>query len=94
LRAEPESGLEARIQILVSDDRSEISSGDRTVLIIEDDSTFARILMDIAHEQGFKCIVEQNGDDAIMTARKYRPNAITLDLTLPGIHGFAVLDRL
>jgi signal transduction histidine kinase/HAMP domain-containing protein/DNA-binding response OmpR family regulator len=94
LRAEPESGLEARIQILVSDDRSEISSGDRTVLIIEDDSTFARILMDIAHEQGFKCIVEQNGDDAIMTARKYRPDAITLDLTLPGIHGFAVLDRL
>jgi CheY-like chemotaxis protein len=94
LRAEPEPSLESRIQIIVSDDRNEISPGDRTVLIIEDDSTFARILIDVAHEQGFKCIVEQNGDDAIMTARKYRPDAITLDLTLPGIHGYAVLDRL
>jgi CheY-like chemotaxis protein/signal transduction histidine kinase/HAMP domain-containing protein len=94
LEPETEESLEARIQILVSDDRNEISPGDRTVLIIEDDSTFARILMDVAHDHGFKCLVEQNGDDAIMTARKYRPDAITLDLTLPGIHGYAVLDRL
>jgi HAMP domain-containing protein/signal transduction histidine kinase/CheY-like chemotaxis protein len=94
LEPETDSGLEARIQIIVSDDRGEISPGDRVLLIIEDDSSFARTLIDVGHEQGFKCLVEQNGDDALLTARKYRPDAITLDLTLPGIHGYAVLDRL
>jgi HAMP domain-containing protein/signal transduction histidine kinase/DNA-binding response OmpR family regulator len=84
----------SRIQIVVSDDRAEIQSGDRIILIIEDDGNFARIIMDIVHEMGFKCLVAQNGNDALLMARKYRPDAITLDLTLPGVHGYAVLDRL
>jgi hypothetical protein len=83
-----------RVQIVVSDDRAEITPEDKVLLIIEDDTSFARILVDIAHEQGFKCLVSQHGEDALMTARKYRPAAITLDLTLPGMHGYAVLDRL
>jgi HAMP domain-containing protein/signal transduction histidine kinase/CheY-like chemotaxis protein len=94
LQPEPDIQLVPRIQIIVSDDRNEIGPRDSVMLIIEDDSNFARTLVDVAHEKGFKCIVEQNGEDAIMTARKYRPDAITLDLTLPGIHGYAVLDRL
>ncbi|HEX2641217.1 MAG TPA: response regulator, partial [Pyrinomonadaceae bacterium] len=91
---EADSGVEAHIQIIVSDDRSEIVPGDKVLLIVEDDSSFARTLVDVGHELGFKCLVAQQGDDALMTARKYRPDAITLDLTLPGIHGYAVLDRL
>ena len=83
-----------RVQIIVSDDRSQIQPGDSVLLIIEDDATFARILMDVGHDVGFKCLVSQHGEDALLTARKYRPNAITLDLTLPGMHGYAVLDRL
>jgi len=86
--------MPSRVHVIVTDDRSEIRPEDRVVLIIEDDNSFARILMDIAHEQGFKCLVSQHGEDALMTARKYRPDAITLDLTLPGMHGYAVLDRL
>jgi HAMP domain-containing protein/signal transduction histidine kinase/CheY-like chemotaxis protein len=82
------------VQIIVSDDRPRIQAGDDVILIIEDDPAFARVLMDAAHEAGFKCLVSQHGEDALMTARKYRPNAITLDLTLPGMHGYAVLDRL
>ena len=94
LTRESEERLPSRVQIIVSDDRSSIMPGDQVMLIIEDDNSFARILMDIAHEQGFKCLVSQHGDDALQTARKYRPSAITLDLTLPGVHGYAVLDRL
>jgi HAMP domain-containing protein/signal transduction histidine kinase/DNA-binding response OmpR family regulator len=94
LHPETGNGVETHIQIIISDDRGDIGPGDRVMLIIEDDSAFARTLIDVGHEHGFKCLVEQNGDDAIMAARKYRPDAITLDLTLPGIHGYAVLDRL
>jgi signal transduction histidine kinase/DNA-binding response OmpR family regulator/HAMP domain-containing protein len=94
LATETNEAQPARVHVVVSDDRSDIQPGDRVVLIVEDDATFARILRDIAREQGFKSLVSQHGEDALMTARKYRPDAITLDLTLPGIHGYAVLDRL
>jgi HAMP domain-containing protein/signal transduction histidine kinase/DNA-binding response OmpR family regulator len=94
LARESENGSAPRVQLIVGDDRAEIKSGDRVLLIIEDDSGFARILMDIAREQNFKCLVAQHGEDALLTARKFRPDAITLDLTLPGMHGYAVLDRL
>jgi signal transduction histidine kinase/CheY-like chemotaxis protein len=94
LSREPQDESGARVQIIVSDDRATLTPEDKVLLIIEDDSSFARILLDIAHEQGFKCLVSQHGEDALMTARKYRPDAITLDLTLPGMHGYAVLDRL
>jgi HAMP domain-containing protein/signal transduction histidine kinase/CheY-like chemotaxis protein len=94
LAREAQDEMISRVQIIVSDDRAEIQPEDKVLLIIEDDSSFARILLDIAHEQGFKCLVSQHGEDALMTARKYRPDAITLDLTLPGMHGYAVLDRL
>jgi CheY-like chemotaxis protein/two-component sensor histidine kinase len=89
-----EEELPSRVQVIVSDDRGSILPGEPVMLVIEDDNSFARILMDIAHEQGFKCLVSQHGEDALQTARKYRPDAITLDLTLPGMHGYAVLDRL
>jgi HAMP domain-containing protein/signal transduction histidine kinase/CheY-like chemotaxis protein len=94
LARESQDETVSRVQIIVSDDRAEIQPEDKVLMIIEDDSSFARILLDIAHEQGFKCLVSQHGEDALMTARKYRPDAITLDLTLPGMHGYAVLDRL
>jgi CheY-like chemotaxis protein len=94
LSRETQDESSSRVQIIVSDDRANIKQGDPVLLIIEDDSSFARILVDIAHEQGFKCLVAQHGEEALMTARKYRPDAITLDLTLPGVHGYAVLDRL
>jgi HAMP domain-containing protein/signal transduction histidine kinase/CheY-like chemotaxis protein len=95
LSKEAKSDLTAsRMPTVVADDRAEIKPEDRVLLIVEDDSAFARILLDIAHEQGFKCLVAQQGEEALMTARKYRPDAITLDLTLPGMHGYAVLDRL
>jgi CheY-like chemotaxis protein len=86
--------LTSRVHVLVADDRNDLEPGDRVALIIEDDNSFAKILVDVAHEEGFKCLVSQHGEDALMTARKFRPNIITLDLTLPGMHGYAVLDRL
>jgi len=82
------------IEEQVPDDRNEIHPGDRTVLVIEDDVTFARILVDMAHEKGFKGIVATRGETALQLAHRYRPDAITLDIELPDMEGWTVLDRL
>jgi CheY-like chemotaxis protein len=78
----------------VEDDRGSIEPNDRVVLIVEDDVHFARILLDMARNQGFKGLVAQQGDIALNLAEQYKPDAITLDLKLPRLDGWTVLDRL
>jgi CheY-like chemotaxis protein/signal transduction histidine kinase/HAMP domain-containing protein len=78
----------------VPDDRDTIQSGDRTVLIVEDDVAFARILLDMARDKGFKGVVAMRGEAALQLAVRYRPDAITLDIQLPDMEGWTVLDRL
>ena len=78
----------------VEDDRDEIEPGDAVLLIVEDDAHFARILLDIAHEKGFKAVLTTHVDAAMAAAKRYRPSAITLDIQLPGMHGLALLDQL
>jgi CheY-like chemotaxis protein/signal transduction histidine kinase len=76
------------------DDRDDLQPGDRVVLIVEDDANFARILLDLARDKGFKGIVGHDGEIGLQLAHAYRPDAITLDIDMPGIDGWAVLDRL
>jgi HAMP domain-containing protein/CheY-like chemotaxis protein/signal transduction histidine kinase len=78
----------------ITDDRHELQPGERALLIVEDDPGFAQILLDLAHEKGFKGLVATRGDVALALARKYRPDAITLDIMLPDRDGWTVLDRL
>jgi CheY-like chemotaxis protein/HAMP domain-containing protein len=77
-----------------SDDRGLVAPGDPSVLIIEDDERFSKIVLDYAREKNFKGIVTMQGDSALSLARDYLPSAILLDLDLPDIDGFTVLDRL
>ncbi|MBA2320458.1 MAG: response regulator, partial [Deltaproteobacteria bacterium] len=78
----------------IADDRTSIRSGDRVLLVIEDDVKFAEILLGLAREQGFKVVVETSGDTGIETAERLRPDAITLDIQLPVVDGWTLLDRL
>ncbi len=78
----------------IADDRSEIDTGDQVLLIVEDDANFARVLLDLARDKGFKGVIASRGEAVPALARRYRPDAITLDLGLPDLDGWTVLDRL
>src|SRR5207248_4661583 len=76
------------------DDRDDIRPGDRILLIVENDLGFARFLLDAAREKGFKGLVTSLGAAALSLTREYKPDAITLDIYLPDIDGWRVLERI
>ena len=78
----------------VGDDRERIRAGDRVLLIIENDLSFARFLLESAREKGFKGIVTSMGAAALTLATEHTPAAITLDIHLPDIDGWRVMARL
>ncbi len=78
----------------LGDERHSIGSGDQVLLIVENDPSFARILVEMAHEFKMKAIVTSRGASAISLAHDLSPHAITLDINLPDIDGWRVLDRL
>lgn len=78
----------------VEDDRENLKEGDKKILIIEDDVNFAKVLRDLAHEHGYKAIVALDGEIGLYHADYYQPDAIILDLGLPGIDGEEVIDHL
>jgi CheY-like chemotaxis protein/HAMP domain-containing protein len=81
-------------QTAIPDDREQIEEGDRTVLVIENDQNFAKVLLDMARDKGYKGVVELDGEAGLKAAREVRPDAITLDIDMPGMDGLEVLDRL
>ncbi len=78
----------------IKDDRDELGEHDKVLLVIEDDMSFAEILLKVSHERGFKCIHAGNGETGLGLADEYKPDAIILDLELPGIKGQEVLEAL
>jgi PAS domain S-box-containing protein len=78
----------------IKDDRDTITDDDKTVLIIEDDLKFAAILLNQANKKGFKCLSASTGEDGLLLASKHNPQAIILDMILPGISGNVVLLEL
>jgi CheY-like chemotaxis protein len=77
-----------------NDDRDTLDPADRVVMIIENDQNFAKILLDMAREKGFKGLIALDGEAGLRVAHAYKPDAITLDIDLPGVDGWTVLDRL
>ena len=76
------------------DDRDTVHPGDAVVLIVENDLGFARFLLDAVHDKGMKGLVTSLGAAALAMAREYKPIGLTLDIHLPDIEGWRVLERL
>jgi len=80
--------------IQVEDDRNSISEGDAVLLIIEDDPHYARIVLGLARDRGFKGLVALKGGAGLALARQFQPAAISLDVFLPDMLGWTVLNQL
>jgi CheY-like chemotaxis protein/signal transduction histidine kinase len=76
------------------DDRLDLEPGDTILLIVEDDPHYARVLIDLARDKGFKVLVAARGAEALDLARQYQPAAVSLDVFLPDILGWTVLSQL
>jgi CheY-like chemotaxis protein/HAMP domain-containing protein/putative methionine-R-sulfoxide reductase with GAF domain len=84
----------AKAEDVVADDRESVREGDSVLLIVDDDPHYARVLLGLAHDKGFKGIVANRGQAAIALAKQYLPTAITLDVFLPDALGSTVLNSL
>jgi signal transduction histidine kinase/CheY-like chemotaxis protein/HAMP domain-containing protein len=78
----------------LADDRGDLEPGVPVLLIVDNDENFARFLLDMAHDYGFKAVIATQGAEALSLVQQYPIDAITLDIQLPVIDGWRVLDRL
>ncbi len=76
------------------DDRKNIVPGDKVILIVEDDTSFAQFELDLLRSKGMKGLLASRGQTALALAREYIPTGILLDISLQDIDGWKVLDRL
>ena len=78
----------------IPDDRENLQADDAALLIVEDDPHYARILRDLSREKGFKVLLATRGAEALALAREFHPAAVSLDVFLPDMLGWTVLNHL
>ncbi len=78
----------------ISDDRENLQPEDAVLLIVEDDPHYARVLRDLSHDSGFKVLMASRGSEALALAREFHPTAVSLDVFLPDMLGWTVLNHL
>jgi HAMP domain-containing protein/CheY-like chemotaxis protein/signal transduction histidine kinase len=76
------------------DDRETLQPDDAVLLIVEDDPHYARVLCDLSRDKGFKILVANRGSEALALAREFHPTAVSLDVFLPDMLGWTVLNHL
>ena len=78
----------------IADDRENLVPGDAVLLLIEDDPHYARLLCDLSRDSGFKVLLAMRGAEGLALAREFHPTAISLDVFLPDMLGWTVLNHL
>lgn len=80
--------------VVLRDDRNDLQETDKKILIIEDDHVFAQMLVNHCHQHQMKAIVAMQGDEGLKYAKQYQPNAIILDMRLPVMDGWTILQQI
>jgi CheY-like chemotaxis protein/two-component sensor histidine kinase len=78
----------------IEDDRNSISEDDKVILIIEDDINFAKSLLSFSRQKGYKGVVAVRGDYALGFALLHKPVGILLDIELPIMNGWQIMEAL
>jgi CheY-like chemotaxis protein/signal transduction histidine kinase len=78
----------------IADDRNHIADKDKVLLVIEDDASFAEVLVKMARKRGYKCLAAGDGRTGLVLASEQPVTAVILDLKLPDMDGMQVLDQL
>jgi HAMP domain-containing protein/CheY-like chemotaxis protein/signal transduction histidine kinase len=89
-----QAAVQERVTEPLSDDRLNLEPGDTILLIVEDDPHYARVLIDLARDKGFKVLIASRGAEALELAKQYQPAAVSLDVFLPDMLGWTVLSQL
>jgi len=84
----------AKQEARIVDDRDDLQDGDNVLLIVEDDPHYASVLLELSHDKRFKVLVASTGAEGLALAREYHPTAISLDVFLPDMLGWTVLNHL
>ncbi|PBQ32837.1 histidine kinase [Sphingobacteriaceae bacterium] len=93
-KAQFDNYIAANIPESVPDDRENITEKDKVILIVEDDTPFAKSLLEVSRKKGYKGVVTVRGDEGYPLAKKYKPVGILLDIQLPMKSGWEVIDEL
>ena len=78
----------------LSDDRSDLEASDRVAVVMSEDRELARSSVEVAHEEGFKCLLAVRGDAGLALVHEFMPQVVVLSRELPQLEGDAVLDHL
>ena len=90
----PAAAPERPVVEVIPDDRLDLMPGDTILLVVEDDPHYARVVIDLARDQGFKVLLAMRGADALDLAKQFQPTAVSLDVFLPDMLGWTVLSQL
>jgi CheY-like chemotaxis protein len=88
------AGIAEHVVEKIEDDRDNLQPDDAILLIVEDDTHYARVLCDLSRDKGFKVLVATRGAEALALAHEYHPTAVSLDVFLPDMLGWTVLNHL
>ena len=91
---ERETHVVSSVPQSIPDDRNDLSEADNSILIVEDDTHFAKALLSYTRKAGYKGLVAVRGDEGIEMALAYKPIAILLDIQLPVKDGWEVMEEL
>jgi HAMP domain-containing protein/CheY-like chemotaxis protein/signal transduction histidine kinase len=90
----PQVAAQERVIEQLPDDRLNLEPGDAILLVVEDDPHYARVLLDLARDKGFKVLIAARGAEALDLAKQFQPTAVSLDVFLPDMLGWTVLSQL